>query len=277
MKTIYLSALLAFFTVKSAMAQTNLISNGGFEETGENFPQGWEPTSTSGVTFSLVTGDGNFHEGIQGFQVAATSNSAKGAEQAFTGLVSDTEYTFSFWYKYVALPNRQNSGDGIRFSIAYDAINIEDPLNPIPSGFIGYIESPAEGLPIVEGIWLPAEFTGDTPPVSGSTWSVGDGSGTISVQVTRQPTVIFDAMQLVGEETMGTGEFSAKKMNIYTNEGNLYIATNGGESLRVYNLLGQEVASAVGNPAVTVISSLPQNQVLIVRDGSRSAKVIVKQ
>ena len=61
---------------------------------------------------------------------------------------------------------------------------------------------------------------------------------------------------------------------MYTEGNTVYISTIGGESIEVFNITGQKVAEAKGESKVTVLNNLPQNQVLIVRVDTRSAKIL---
>ena len=64
-------------------------------------------------------------------------------------------------------------------------------------------------------------------------------------------------------------------LEVYTRNGNIVVPAEAGQRIEVYNMMGQTIYSGVAQNAETTISGLAAQQVLIVRAGNKTAKVIL--
>ena len=64
-------------------------------------------------------------------------------------------------------------------------------------------------------------------------------------------------------------------LEVYTNNGNIVVPAEAGQRIEVYNMMGQTIYSGVAQNAETTISGLAAQQVLVVRAGNKTAKVIL--
>jgi hypothetical protein len=271
-------------TTGNTFAQTNLVKNGGFETWTNTSaaPDNWVYRSSYTTSvISLISGTpttGEVNEGTNAVKFSLTGNAARGLNQFIgkTGLSADKEYTLSFWYKYIVAPSEVSSGNyGLKVTANYYYYSTESyGWYEIVSS--GQREAPYTQLPVVLDTWVPASFTGTTPATP--TTGIIVDSLYIDLLVTRMATVVVDDIQLVCNSCSSTGineTLAANKLNVYTNNGVLYIATQGGEQIEVYNTYGQKVHVAEGQNTVTTIYGLPRQQILIIRSGKTVAKVIL--
>ena len=64
-------------------------------------------------------------------------------------------------------------------------------------------------------------------------------------------------------------------LEVYTRNGNIVVPAEAGQRIEVYNMMGQTIYSGVAQNAETTISGLAAQQVLVVRAGNKTAKVIL--
>ena len=64
-------------------------------------------------------------------------------------------------------------------------------------------------------------------------------------------------------------------LEVYTRNGNIVIPAEAGQRIEVYNMMGQTIYSGVAQNAETTISGLAAQQVLVVRAGNKTAKVVL--
>lgn len=64
-------------------------------------------------------------------------------------------------------------------------------------------------------------------------------------------------------------------LEVYTRNGNIVVPAEAGQRIEVYNMMGQTVYTGLAQSAETTISGLSAQQVLIVRAGNKTAKVIL--
>ncbi|MGC3977458.1 MAG: hypothetical protein QM751_04040 [Paludibacteraceae bacterium] len=86
--------------------------------------------------------------------------------------------------------------------------------------------------------------------------------------------ILFDDASLTEAGAAGINEVRAQ-LPIRVQDGNLIVTTEAGKSVEVYSVVGAKLQSKVATSGETVISDLPQSQVLIVRSGNAVAKVVL--
>ena len=64
-------------------------------------------------------------------------------------------------------------------------------------------------------------------------------------------------------------------LEVYTRNGNIVVPAEAGQRIEVYNMMGQTIYSGVAQNAETTISGLATQQVLVVRAGNKTAKVVL--
>jgi|GEM_PF-2387643 len=89
---------------------------------------------------------------------------------------------------------------------------------------------------------------------------------------------LLDDVSLLDATNMSVSDVKANgKLNIYRDNGVLYVAQKEKENIEVYNAAGQLLKKVPANTAVgtTKIEGLPRNQMLIIRSGAKTAKAIL--
>jgi hypothetical protein len=267
---LYTTGLL-FLVSLSTYSQANLLVNGGFEGAigADNLPASWfnfEPQTTTNL--SLVTNATDptaTFEGTKALKVAydPSTNVNGSVQQTVTGIQAGSIYDVSYWYKY---------SDPIAVgSIGVSALQwlspTDDDVAPVPAdeGFFFGQECPTTA----QGVFLPLNFSVTAPA----------GASKLFINLSCVGAIrnfIFDDVKIVKRTVLGISEVDSKQLNIYTQGDTAYVATQGGEQIGVYNLLGQKITGVTGDEKVTVLSNLTKNQVLIVRVDNKSTKIVLQ-
>ncbi|MBP1962787.1 Ig-like domain-containing protein [Paenibacillus aceris] len=92
-------------TVTIAIAQSNLLQNGGFEAGTTTPPPGW--TSFYGTGATIVSEPANVHSGSNAVKFVSNNS---GAEQVVSGLTPNTNYVARGWIKVMDAGNTQSIG-----------------------------------------------------------------------------------------------------------------------------------------------------------------------
>ncbi|MDR6879601.1 Ig-like domain-containing protein [Bacillus sp. 3255] len=92
-------------TITIAIAQSNLLQNGGFEEGTSAPPPGW--TSFYGTGATIVSDPANVHSGSNAVRFISNNS---GAEQVVSGLTPNTYYVARGWIKVMDAGNTQSIG-----------------------------------------------------------------------------------------------------------------------------------------------------------------------
>lgn len=64
-------------------------------------------------------------------------------------------------------------------------------------------------------------------------------------------------------------------LDVYVHNGTIYVPTATGTSVEVYAVTGQLIFHCTATDATTAISNLPQGQILLVRNGTQTAKIVL--
>lgn len=65
------------------------------------------------------------------------------------------------------------------------------------------------------------------------------------------------------------------KLDVYVRNGNIVVPVEAGERIAIYNMMGQTVYTSLAQGVETIIKGLPAHQVLVVRIGSKTAKIVL--
>jgi Carbohydrate binding domain len=259
--------LFALMTL-GANAQTNLLVNGGFEGAigADNLPESWVNFGgQSAVNLSLVTT--NPYEGLKSLSISydPATNFDGLVTQTVGGIETGSKYEVSYWYKYSQVVLGSTAGSALQW---LDVNNGDvSPTDEDSAFFFGQ-----EAEPLAANVFLPLTVTVTAPPTATQLFIGITTSGP-----TRN--FIIDDVKIVKSTTLGVNTFdvnTTKSPNVYTNDTTAYVATNGGEEVAVYNLLGQKIAGTKGSTRVTVLPNLKKNEVLIVRVDNKSTKIVLK-
>jgi len=274
MKTIQFlisGAMLLLTGTLSLNAQTNLVSNGNFEELDANGkPVGWGDGLDAGTAllsdFNTVDAT-DFKEGKQSGFFAG--NPAWNLEMVYPQLDSyhwildvpaSKTYKFSLWYKLGEMLNKSFYEPAI-------SMNIKFKKNRIPAN--NDILS-AVSFDAIPGVWFYKEIEGIKSGTSVDNLRIGFTSMNCEFWL--------DDVQMVEQSDVdGINDIQADaQLPIYVSEGTLYVgATIQGEVVSVYSITGQILRSENAESTTTVISGLPTEQMYLVKCGARSAKVIL--
>ncbi|MDO4190607.1 MAG: FN3 associated domain-containing protein [Bacteroidales bacterium] len=69
-------------------------------------------------------------------------------------------------------------------------------------------------------------------------------------------------------------EMAEEALNIYVNNGNIYVPAEAGEIITVFDVTGMKLFETVATDNMTVISEMPNNTLLVVKVGNHAAKVV---
>ena len=265
-----LAFVAGFFGTASLNAQNLITTNPGFEEWSGGAPAGYTLTVATGSTVtqeSTIKYEGNSSVKIE-------HNGASGTGKFIYNIkvpVEAGKYTLSF--KYYVDPT-STTATGLRHwgymndvngaqivtgnpnKAQYDAVNLQLQYNGSSSGYTATTTT---------GEWLTDNVPLDIP-----------FAGTLQLEIRYYKTFVgyIDGLSLV--KNNGTG-IATEKVNtgIYANNDKVYVPAVVGEKIIVTNSLGQTISVSAAHDGVNELSNLPQKQLLIVKVGSKVAKVIL--
>lgn len=168
------------------------------------------------------------------------------------------------------------AGTGLGNVLPTGVYNINDGLT-VGSAYIGDLDE--ESYPI--GCWAFGEGDDDY-------WDMTSGTVTITKTGTTY-TIVINALAsdgttinvtYTGFVNIAEGEFVGvdnveAHLNVYTKNGNIIIPSEAGQKIAVYNMVGQEIYSTTAKSVETTISSISAGQMVIVRAGNKTAKVVL--
>jgi len=266
-----LAVVAGFFGTASLNAQNLIATNPGFEEWSGGAPTGYTLTVAASST---ITQESTIkYEGNSSVKIAHAGTSGTGKIVYTTKVpVEAGKYTFSFKY-YVdpasGLTNvlrhwgYMNDVNGAVIlttdpnKAQYDAVSTMLQTNGGTTS--GYLDTSTSGT------WLTSETELDIP-----------FAGTLQLEIRYYKTFVgyIDNFSLV--RNSGTG-IATEKVNagIYANNDKVYVPAVVGEKIIVTNSLGQTISVSAAHDGVNELSNLPQKQLLIVKVGSKVAKIIL--
>ncbi len=253
--TLLVSLFLA--TVAFTNAQTNLVSNPGFETWGETLPDPWYIVSTgvTGVTPAAR---------IDATAASGTFNMSQGVT-----IVPGHEYTFSAKC-YV------ESGDGtdarLWCNFKKDATTYftEDEL--IATGLYATLRSGNENssgssyLATTIGSWFTATGTFTAPSNA-----VGFD---FQFRTYKKAVVYWDDMQLIDNSTSGINSPKAESLKVWADAGKIKFHAVSGEKVEIFNAVGQSLYRALATDGINSVS-IAERGIMIVKVGNRIGKVVL--
>jgi hypothetical protein len=302
-KFTFFSVIFCLFCTVSLKSQTNLLTNGNFESVIDDTPEGWAFTISNVATWELVDEAAPTTGLTKALKVTAeAANKQVLLKYEFTGLDYDTEYELTFWFKTVVAPPANATINyltgyrpGLFVNPKYDQKRMKSTGTPSSRGYRAAINSGtvnddgvySDYFSYVEGEWDIAFVTFTTPallvqadcPADGEYhYTLDSGNGQIEIQV-QNSTIIIDDVQVVKVSDVITGINSVEEqpLLVRVESGNVIVRNaEAGSRIDVYSLVGNRLQSVLAAQGETVLSGLPKGQVLIVRNGNKVAKVVVK-
>ncbi|WP_310554517.1 hypothetical protein [Flavobacterium sp.] len=251
----------------SAKAQTNLLVNGGFEGAfTNNTPAGWvTPSTTLQTSVSSAITTIMPQEGAKALKLSVdqVQGILGDVSQIVPAIVAGSKYDVSFFYKY----KQVDDGSGGFLSLQwFDTMGDDVPPLDEDAEFFGFNPVPY----LAKDIWLPFTTTVTAPATTTQLLLVINCGGATDF--------VIDNAKVIKQAPLGINTIEKNTVKMYAEGNSLYVATQEGEQVGVYNLMGQKVTNtlAQGNTTVTVLNDLPLNQMLIVKVDNKSGKVILK-
>jgi hypothetical protein len=271
MKKIFYTTVLCLFTSTLAFAQTNLLTNPGFETVTDGVPDGWTNLSPSTLTIQAATDV--VYAGSKSLKVISTYGFDFVIN--YVPVAPGKTYDLSVWYN---IQSYTGSRSGV--SLAYTYIDADG--NNLNNG--GQIAGGAITSGSVVGSTLIKANT-----VALQTWQHIASTTTEVVPATAayigillkpiQITAYFDNVSVTEAGSAGISEETTTaqrtQLSVRTESGNLLVTTESGKAIEVYSVVGSKLQSKVAEDEETVISGLPKGQVLIIRSGNAVAKVVL--
>ena len=272
-KSVLITLFFVTIPVFTVFSQSNLIKNGGFElGTEEDVPKNWSLELADGVTASVT--DNNPEPDTEGGSYSLFIDGIDDGGDAiqFVEIESGATYRFSYLYNYteeLALPE---DGDGFyHFLTWYDK-----DMNKL-----GYLNDDKDLMrpefsPLVYsedliGIWFPFEWEEDvviTAPENAAKLKV-------NIQAFFASGAIDNVtLEKIGG-SVGIDENEETSLKVYKEGTSLKVETKVGETVSIYNISGVLVQQIKSDSNNVSFEGLPQNQMLIVCSGNRTAKVIM--
>ena len=229
---IILSLVLFLMQAVSLMAQTNLVTNGGFEgEVGENGrPTGWTYNG-SGATWSVITSVADIPEGTKALNINVTA--AGGTNQSIyqtIGIVAGEAYKFSFSYN-VYRESSSTSG-GLTYSVQWkDASGTVISTATVTSSLLEYVKD----------FWLPSEVNVTAP--------VGAVDAVIYIRGNRKVGIYIDDVQWVlvqDKQSQTISGLAALTKTVGDADFDLSAVASSGLEVS-YSITNSQVATVSGN------------------------------
>lgn len=146
--------------------------------------------------------------------------------------------------------------------------------------------------------WVNVDASGvetDLALTAGTVTITSNGAGlgyTVTYNLTDENSTVHTGTYSLGAEVIGIydqdgNDYSASisdvtaisnveaSLEVYTSNGNIIVPAEAGQRIEVYNMMGQTLYSGMAQNAETTISGLASQQVLVVRAGNKTAKVIL--
>jgi hypothetical protein len=265
-----LAVAVGFFGTASLNAQNLITTNPGFEEWVDGAPTGYTLTV---VTGSTITQESSIKsEGNSSLKINHAGTSGTGKIVYTTKVpVEAGKYTFSF--KYYVDPTSGttsvlrhwgylNDVNGVQIATTdpnkalYDAFNKQLQYDGASTGYTATTTT---------GQWLTDNVPLDIP-----------FAGTLQLEIRYYKTFVgyIDNISLVKNSSTGINSEKAVN-NIYANNEKIYVPARSGQKIVVTNSLGQVLSVSSATDGMNELANLPLKQLLIVKVGSKVAKVIL--
>jgi len=265
-----LAVVVSFFGTASLNAQNLITTNPGFEEWVDGAPTGYTLTIPTGSTITQESSIKS--EGNSSMKIIHAGTSGTGKIVYTTKVpVEAGKYTFSF--KYYVDPTSGtasvlrhwgylNDVNGVQIATTdpnkaqYDAFNKQLQYDGASAGYTATTTT---------GEWLTDNVPLDIP-----------FAGTLQLEIRYYKTFVgyIDNISLIKNSSTGINSEKAVN-NIYANNEKIYVPAKSGQKIVVTNSLGQVLSVSSANDGMNELANLPLKQLLIVKVGSKVAKVIL--
>ncbi|WP_310554516.1 hypothetical protein [Flavobacterium sp.] len=246
----------------------NLLVNGNFEGTigANNIPFGWTssdiqtPASLSLITTGIRVGC----LGKKALKMSLDTVQGKSGDviQVVRGIKPGKTYNVSFWYKYTK-PDRGDGSTGFRVLQWLDANDVDIPPTSADSALFGFEASAFNAI----NVWNRQTINVTAPPI-GSDGTVA--KLLINISSGGVTDFIIDDVEIVRKKS------TTSKLDIYVDGSIVYVDTEAGEQVQVFDLFNQKIVDIPAGDPVTVLANLPKNKILIIRVDNRFAKVVLR-
>lgn len=265
-----LAVVVSFFGTASLNAQNLITTNPGFEEWVDGAPTGYTLTIPTGSTITQESSIKS--EGNSSLKINHAGASGTGKIVYTTKVpVEAGKYTFSF--KYYVDPTSGtasvlrhwgylNDVNGVQIATTdpnkalYDAFNKQLQYDGASAGYTATTTT---------GEWLTDNVPLDIP-----------FAGTLQLEIRYYKTFVgyIDNISLIKNSSTGINSEKAVN-NIYANNEKIYVPAKSDQKIVVTNSLGQVLSISSANDGMNELANLPLKQLLIVKVGSKVAKVIL--
>ncbi|WP_277069976.1 DUF6383 domain-containing protein [Prevotella corporis] len=294
-----LFAMLLLGSATVVNAQENLLSNPGFEgetkvmdeDRGILHPVGWlcDDMFFNKNNKHFYTVIDEAHSGDKGFYFEfATEGYPAGMSVMQCVNISktgkDKVYTFSFWYKVLEAKNYKGYPMDWKYGIEmiHDSALVANTPTLTGLGITGqHILIEGE---TTEGEWKFATVDYDFGDHLSKFTPNADIPEKNALQYLMLGVDVMDGNLLVDDFSLtvkgGTSGIETTTANqplpVKVDGGELYVGGVKGSRITVYDAIGRTVANTVATSETTHISNLPKNQLLVVKAGNKTAKVMMR-
>ncbi|MDR0680872.1 MAG: hypothetical protein LBG15_03315 [Dysgonamonadaceae bacterium] len=254
-KLILFSIVLFLLQTVSLKAQTNLVTNGSFEEVGEDGkPTGWEYNG-SNVTWSTSSEVSDIPDGEKVLDVSASSRSSREIGQLIQGIVPGGKYRYPFKYN---IYREMTHPDELSCALVWSDESMETMDDyTFLSDLIASISNE----------WFSFEDEITAPE--------GAVAAYVAIGFYENLGFYVDDVRLVAVSSDAGIDEIRSSLPVRVSGGQLIVTAAAGSRIEVYNSLGMKLQSQTAGGGETVFQGLPKGQILIVRSSSSVAKVVL--
>jgi hypothetical protein len=267
--TLLVSLFLA--TVAFTNAQTNLVSNPGFETWGETLPDPWYIVSTGVTGVTPAASTTIFAEGTKSLKIDATAASGTFNMSQSVTIVPGHSYSFSAKC-YVEIGDEDNSDARLWCNFKKDATTYFSETELQATGLYATLRSGntsssgSSYLPTTKGSWYTATGTFTAP---------ADAVGfDFQFRTYKKAVVYWDDMQLIDNSASGIISPKTESLKVWTDGGKILFRAVSGEKVEIFNTVGQSLHRALATEGINSVSVKNQG-VSIVKVGNRIGKIVL--
>ncbi|MDR2511527.1 MAG: chitobiase/beta-hexosaminidase C-terminal domain-containing protein [Bacteroidales bacterium] len=133
-----------------------------------------------------------------------------------------------------------------------------------------------------EGAAIYYTTNGDAPTAESNLYSEGgftlSASATVKAIAVKEGFTESEVAEAAYVINVGSGldKISENAVEMFVANGKLNIISEGGQNIEIFNVVGQTVANLISKEGITTISNLSANQMLIVKIGNKTGKVVIR-
>jgi len=273
MKKLFYTTALCLLTSAFTFAQTNLVTNPGFETVTDGVPDDWTNLST---TLTIGINTDTVYAGSNSLRVSTTDYAGEYVV-TYAPVSAGETYNLSAWCNLQSYTGTSSSRtrmgllytyvdeNGNNLDAAGNILSVDITSNPRGSISIAAMTS-------ATNTWQQLSLTTSEVAPSNAAYIV------LALSASRV-TAYFDNVSVTVASSAGISEetttSASTELSVRTESGDLVVTTEAGNTIEVYSVVGAKIQSKVAEDGETVISGLPKGQVLIVRSGNAAAKVVL--